>query len=382
MKNSLEIYVARTSKEEQSKVNQEFQQLSEQESLLPIKVTSFYRKKIEEEIAVLGHTEGPLHRISYPSKEKMKVRAPGEVADFVDDRHNMPEGIPDTVIRKYENRILFLPTSVCAGHCQYCFRQDVLSEQHSNAAASLEEKLESLKKYLKDKPEIKEVILSGGDPMILPFKSLQKIIQTLKEDIKIESIRIHTKTICYSPHVFHDDEKLKLLAKANVRLVFHIVHPYEVCSEVQQTIMRIRSHHIRCYSQFPLLRNINDHVDLLIYHLKNLDNLGVRNLSIFIPDPIYYSGAFRIRLNRLFDLINQFNWKSPSWINSTRFVLDTPIGKVRREDMKSYDEQSETAIFEREGKQVIYPDFPLHLDKPGELETLLWKGTPELKIDL
>lgn len=373
MNDLIKLHTKPTSIADQSIINRDFQQLSKQESLLPIKVTGFFRKKIEEEIAALGHTEGPLHRVAYPSREKIEVRAPGEVADFVDDRHNMPKDSPDIIIRKYRERILFLPTSICAGHCQYCFRQDVLSEQHGQAAISLKDKLRLLKEYLKDKNEIKEVILSGGDPMILPLNTLRPIIHTLKDELNIESIRIHTKTICYSPSVFHDEEKLQLLGKAKVRLVFHIVHPYEICEEVKETIQRIRSHGIRCYSQFPLLRNVNDHPDLLIYHLKQLDNLEIRNLSIFIPDPIYYSGAFRVNLFRLFDLINQFNWRSPSWINSTRFVLDTPIGKVRREDMKHYDHETSTAIFEREGKQIIYPDFPASLDKPGELKTLLWK---------
>ena len=374
MTDVIKLHARPTSVSAQSIINREFQELSKQESLLPIKVTGFYRRKIEEEVAALGHTEGPLHRVAYPSREKIEVRAPGEVADFVDDRHNMPKDTPDIIIRKYRDRILFLPTSVCAGHCQYCFRQDVLSEQHGQAASSLEDKLRLLREYLKDKHEIKEVILSGGDPMILPLHMLRPIIHSLKEELHVESIRIHTKTISYSPSVFHDEEKLQLLGKAGVRLVFHIVHPYEICEEVKQTIQRIRSHDIRCYSQFPLLRNINDHPDLLIYHLEQLDNLGIRNLSIFIPDPIYYSGAFRVNLFRLFDLINQFHWRSPSWINSTRFVLDTPIGKVRREDMKHYDDKTSTAIFERQGKQVAYPDFPAALDKPGELKTLLWKN--------
>jgi len=373
MSDVIQLRAKPTSVEAQSIINRDFQELSKQESLLPIKVTSFYRKKIEEEIAALGHTEGPLHRVAYPSREKIEVRAPGEVADFVDDRHNMPKGIPDIIIRKYRERILFLPTSVCAGHCQYCFRQDVLSEQHGQVPIALEDKLRMLKEYLRDRKEIKEVILSGGDPMILPLHALRPIIGTLKDELNVESIRIHTKTICYAPNVFHNEEKLELLGKAKVRVVFHIVHPYEICDEVKQTIQRMRSHGIRCYSQFPLLRNVNDHPDLLIHHLEQLDRLEVRNLSIFIPDPIYYSGAFRVSLSRLFDLINQFNWRSPSWINSTRFVLDTSIGKVRREDMKHYDHETSTAVFEREGKQIVYPDFPASLDKPGELKTLLWK---------
>jgi len=72
--------------------------------------------------------------------------------------------------------------------------------------------------------------------MILPLNTLRAIIRTLKEESNIESIRIHTKTISYAPNVFHDEEKLQLLGKAKVRIVFHIAHPYEICEEVKQTI--------------------------------------------------------------------------------------------------------------------------------------------------
>lgn len=364
---------SKTSPELQVQLNRIFDVVSNQENLLPIKVTKFFERKVQQEVEALGHTEGPLHRIVYPTKERMNVRAPGEVPDFVEDRSNMPEGVPGIMIRKYQNRMLFLPTSNCAAHCQYCFRQDVLSEEHGSESAELTAKLELLKNYLKDKPEVKEVILSGGDPMTLSLSALRRIVTTLKNELQIESIRIHTKTISYSPQVFKSEEKLQLLAAANVRMVFHLVHPYEICDEVLRTIRRIRAHGIRCYNQFPILRKINDHPDVLIRHLKTLDELGVRNLSVFIPDPINYSAAFRINLQRLFNIINEFNWKSPSWINSTRFLLDTQIGKVRREDIKHYDPAKGLAIFEREGRQIEYPDLPQELDIPGDLETMLWK---------
>jgi lysine 2,3-aminomutase len=109
-------------------------------------------------------------------------------------------------------------------------------------------------------------------------------------------------------------------------------------------------------------------------HLETLDNLNIRNLSMFIPDPINYSAAFRISLKRQSEIINTLNWKSPSWINSTRLVLDTPIGKVRREDMIEYDEKRKLAVFEREGKKVLYPDLPEEMDIPGKLDILLWKN--------
>ncbi|MEM7402786.1 MAG: radical SAM protein [Myxococcota bacterium] len=362
-----------TTAKQQHSINQEFDRLSKSKQLLPIKVSSFFKKKIAKELAVLQHTQGPLHRMVYPSRDKLSLRAPGEVRDFVDDRSNMPAGIANTIIQKYHNRILFLPTSVCAAHCQYCFRQDILSEQHINPIRALDQKLEQLQHYVQQRPHIEEVILSGGDPMTLPLAALDKIITCIQQQPSIDAIRIHTKTISYAPQVFGNEAKLKLLAHAGVRMVFHLVHPYEICDEVHEAIAKIRRHGIRCYNQFPILRHINDHPRVLMQLLKKLDEIDVRNLSIFVPEPVHYSAAFRIHWQRLEQIMDELNWHSCSWINSTRFVLDTPIGKVRRENLIDYDKKNGVVLFERDGKRVQYPDLPEHLDTPGDLKTMLWQ---------
>ncbi|WP_434524781.1 radical SAM protein [Photorhabdus asymbiotica] len=364
---------SRTIPAQQVKINEQFRLQNAYDNLLPIKVTRFFQQKIDEEVAALGHTEGPLHRMIYPTKERLLVRAPGEVADFVDDRENMPEDAPGNIIQKYQNRMLFMPTSTCVSHCQYCFRQDVLSEQHETGKTELDKAILELGSYLSTHPDIQEVILSGGDPMTLPMESLQSIISVIKSHAQVKSIRIHTKTISYFPQVFKSDEKLRFLASAGVRLVFHLTHPYELCEVVRKTIKRIQDTGIRCYNQFPILRQINDHPEVLRRHLETLDCLGIRNLSVFIPDPINFSAPFRINLARLVNIINELNWRSPSWINSTRFVMDTKVGKVRREDMTHYDAERGIAIFERDGKTIHYPDFPANLDIPGEIKTMLWK---------
>lgn len=362
---------------QQAIINNKFQELSKIEQLLPIKVSPFYQKKIDAEVSTLHHTEGPLHRIGYPSKDKISIRVTGEVADFVDDRLNMIEALSESAIQKYDDRLLLLTTPNCTGHCQYCFRQDVLSCKHREAKAGLFSKLHELDTLLINSPQIREVILSGGDPMTLSFENLKDILSLLEKH-GLSSIRMHTRALIYAPHLF-EEKKLLLLQKARVRLVFHIVHPYEVCSVVKTTIAYIQSFGIRCYNQFPILRNINDHHRVLIKHLYQLDELGIRNLSVFIPDPIYYSGAFRMNLGRLFSLIDQFNWNSPSWINSTRFVLDTIIGKVRREDVKEYI-SGQYALFHRAGREIVYPDFPKELDIPGNLKVLLWKDEVDTNI--
>ncbi len=358
---------------EQEGINREFAEISAQQGLLPVKVTPFYQKKVRDEVAALGDNVGPLHRAVYPSRDRLDQHTPGEVKDFVDDREKMPKGLQGVGVRKYRERMLFFPTDRCLAHCQYCFRTDVLSEEHArDKVPTLAEKLAALVDYLRSTPEIEEVILSGGDPMNLGLQQLRQILEALREQTNIEAIRIHTRALAFAPQVF-SEEKARLLGEFDVRLVSHVIHPYEICDEVKQYIDRLRKNGVRLYNQFPLLRKINDHVQVLVRLLKELDRHAIRNLSIFIPDPITYSTTFRLRIRRLFKLIQELNWSTPSWINSTRFVIDTPHGKVKREDFVEYDETRQVAIFEREGNRIEYPDIGEKHDEPGDLKTLLWK---------
>ena len=128
---------------------------------------------------------------------------------------------------------------------------------------------------------------------------------------------------------------------------------------------------IRMYSQFPLLRGINDNSKVLIKLLVKMDELNIRPLSIFIPDPISYSATNRISVNRIEKIIDEVNWNTPSWINSTRFVMDTTIGKVRRENIIKRD--GKHIVFSRDGKIVDYYDLDDGIDIPSSIKTLLWK---------
>lgn len=164
---------------DQSVVNERFKTISIKEGLLPLKVTPFYHRKIREEVAALGNHLGPLHRVSFPTQDRLLLRAANEVKDFVDDRSNAFGRTHKTsIVRKYANRILFLTTSECFGNCQYCFRTDVLTEigAPDKRAGRLAD-LHLLRDYLGDHPEVMEVILSGGDPLILPASRLAEIIE-------------------------------------------------------------------------------------------------------------------------------------------------------------------------------------------------------------
>lgn len=350
----------------------DYQQLAQRERLLPVRVTPHYRRLVAEELEALGDSSGPLYRVVYPTIDRLSLRAPGESVDFVDDRANMPGG-SEVIIHKYRDRALFLVTDQCAAHCMYCFRQDVIVDQAGRDRVPLDARVDDAIRYLRAHPEISEVILSGGDPVNLSPRELTTIFERLKAETSVQNFRVHTRNAVFAPTLF-TDSLCSTLAAHNVRLVLHVVHPYELDNEARAAIQRLGDHRVRCYSQFPILRGINDHPAVLRKLLLDLDDLRVRPLSLFVADPIHYSATYRIPLRRLFSIVDEINTSTASWVNAVRLVLDTPVGKVRREDIVRWNADDGRVVFTRDGHEIVYPDLPLELDVPGVLTTLLWKG--------
>lgn len=343
-----------------------YNSLVEQELLLPIKVSDFYMKKVVEEFQTIG-INGPLYRSVLPTKNRWEVKTSKETRDYVEeDKHNPVENV-DYIIQKYDNRLVFIITDVCFSHCQYCFRTYNLSKfQQSNLKETIKNKINTLKDYLNKNSLVEEIIFSGGDPLSIGYENLKFALEALK-DFKV---RIHTRAIVYNPYAF-DKKIIRLLKKHNVRLVFHINHPYEICSEVEEIIKNIDNAGIHMYAQFPLLRGINDHYLVLKMLLEKMDDLHIRPISIFIPDPISYSADYRLSYNRIIEIMDELNWKTASWINSVRFTMDTTIGKVRRENIIQHE--GNRIVFSREGKNVDYYDLDEGIDKPSNINVLLWK---------
>src|SRR5262249_42483792 len=144
----------------QTEFNAAYARLAQAQGLLPIKVTSFYQKKIDEEFATLGHMGGPLARVVYPSEERLNLHAPHEIKDWVGDGAHTPADFDGTLIHKYPDRVLFTPAPDCVAHCLYCFRGDYLTEQKQEGPDALEVKLARLLDYLNAHPSVREVILS------------------------------------------------------------------------------------------------------------------------------------------------------------------------------------------------------------------------------
>lgn len=347
---------------------QEYTILAKKEKLSPIQITPFYQKLVDEEVKAIG-PDGPLWRGVLPTQERMDLRVKNEVPDFVDDEKNMPIKGLKTVIQKYDNRLLLLLTTNCFAKCQYCFRDNLLNTY----TLSIENGLPQIAEYINQHEKIDEIIFSGGDPLDIPRARFEKILEYLYSNTRIRYFRVHTRAAAFAPSIFNK-EMIDLLKRYNAKVYHHIIHPYELCKEVVEKINILDDAGIKMYNQFPLLRNINDNSELLIHLLKRLNDLHVTTISLFIADPITYSASFRIPLKRVFRIMDEINWNSSSWVNNIRLVLDTPVGKVRRENVKSWDTNTGVVIFSRAGKDITYQDFPEELDQRGDINRLMWKG--------
>jgi len=349
------------------------------EALLPVKITPHYRKLIDSELAQLGETGGPLYRVAYPQPERFNTFAAGETKNFVMDTEHMPTGLENALIHRYPEKALFLATSTCLGHCQYCFRPDIAggngdTEPVRNSPNLSSPVFEKVCDYLREHPRIQEVIISGGDPLVCSLDQLEQAIKTLLSVPSVKFCRLHTRAPAYMPEIL-TDRLISILEKYDIRMITHLIHPYELNEETMAPLKRMRRRGIKVYNQFPLIRGINDHPAVIMELGYQCAEAGVEMLSLFIADPIKYSAVYRLHLQRIFDIADELFFNTESWLSNVRVCLDTPIGKVKREHITSYDQARNQFTFTRQGRSVIYQDIPPSLDQPASLDKLLYKGT-------
>lgn len=160
------------------------------------------------------------------------------------------------LLQKYSGRALLLCTSACAMHCRFCFRQNF-------PYASLQSKFDREIAYIANDSTIKEVILSGGDPLSLPDRYLRELCRRLAAIPHVQIIRFHTRFLIGIPERI-TEELLSLLPKyIQIYFVIHINHPLELDSEVIRACKELQSYGVQLLSQTVLLRGVNDENQIL-----------------------------------------------------------------------------------------------------------------------
>jgi lysine 2,3-aminomutase len=200
----------------------------------------------------------PIARQFVPTADEL-VPAPGERADPIgDDAFSPVEG----VVHRYPDRVLVKLVHVCAVYCRFCFRREMVGPGGEQMLT--QEKLDAALAYVASRPEIWEVILTGGDPLVLAPRRLAEVMQRLAAIDHVKIIRVHTRLPVAAPELITPElvEALRVTGKTTY-LALHANHPRELTAAARAACARIIDAGIPMLSQTVLLKGVNDNVTTL-----------------------------------------------------------------------------------------------------------------------
>lgn len=217
----------------------------------PSRVPAHYRSRIDG-----ADPQDPLHLQTIPQTAELCFD-PREMSDPIgDDRHSPCPHL----VHRYPDRVLLIPTHACAIHCRYCFRKEKLAS--SPKAFPFSDLLPAFD-YIRKHTEITEVILTGGDPLLLPDKTLGLLRSTVEDIPHLRALRIHTRMPIVSPKRITPRLVRALSGKLLVTFVTHANHVRELCAETKTAAELLRRAAFVLLNQTVLLKRVNDDADTL-----------------------------------------------------------------------------------------------------------------------
>ncbi|MEY4245514.1 MAG: hypothetical protein RLZZ245_3099 [Verrucomicrobiota bacterium] len=260
----------------------------------------------------------PIRRQVIPRIEE-GWNAPEEMADPCGEDSHMP--VPG-LVHRYPDRVLFLVTDRCASYCRYCTRSRVVSgvgEQH------LETQWEPAFKYLEEHTEIRDVLLSGGDPLLFSDDRLDKILTRLRSIKHLQFLRIGSRIPIFLPQRITPELCTMLKKHHPLFISIHTNHPRELTSEVRDALARLADAGIPLGNQSVLLRGVNDSVEVQKALVHKLLMCRVRPYYLYQCDLITGSSHLRTSVAEGVAVIEGLRGHTTGYA-IPQFVIDGPGG--------------------------------------------------------
>ncbi len=266
----------------------------------------------------------PIARQFEPSPREADA-APDDLVDPIGD---LAHSVSECLIHRHPDRVLLAPTWACPVHCRFCFRRDRVGGKGPSP-----ELLAQALDYIRAHEEIREVILTGGDPLMLPQKRLQALLQELAAISHVQSLRIHSRVPVAAPQRITQG-LARLLGRLDkpVYLVAHVNHASEITPEAQAGFSRLRQAGVPLLSQTVLLKGVNDRVDVLEDLFQTLLAAGVKPYYLHHPDLVPGTAHFRLGLAEGRALMAALRPRL-SGLAMPVYILDRPggLGKIPAE---------------------------------------------------
>jgi lysine 2,3-aminomutase len=296
------------------------------------------------------------------------LRLPGEADDPLgEDSHSPVPGL----VHRYPDRVLFLITGFCSVYCRYCTRSRMVGHPGGEYRFSTEQWERALA-YIEATPAIRDVLLSGGDPLTVSDEKLAWLLDRLRRIPHIELLRLGTKIPAVLPQRVTPSLVRMLKRFHPLWMSLHFTHPEELTPETQQACERLADAGIPLGSQTVLLARVNDDVDTIRRLMHGLLTMRVKPYYLYQCDPISGSGHFRTPVAKGVEIIRGLRGFTSGYAVPT-YVIDAPGGGGKVPLQPEYvigREGDDLLLKNYEGHVYRYPDPGENLARKSEESTL------------
>jgi len=314
---------------------------------LPVGITPYYASLISN----IDPNQG-LRRCVVPTLGEFEIGRGENEDPLGEDSHSPVPGL----VHRYPDRVLLLVTNFCSVYCRYCTRARMVGAggERSVKKADIERALE----YIEQTPAIRDVLISGGDPLSLDDDRLEFILRRLRRIKHVEFVRIGSKQPVVQPMRVTSSLRRILKRYHPLWMSLHFTHPDELTPEVAEACGRLADAGIPLGSQTVLLKGVNDDLETMRKLVQGLLKIRVRPYYLYQADPITGSSHFRTPVSTGIELIRGLRGHTTGYAVPT-FVIDAPEGggkiPVAPEYVIGY-EGSDLLLKSYDGGTYRYPD--------------------------
>ncbi len=231
---------------------------------------------------------------------------------------------------KYHSTALLLVSNVCEGICRYCFRKRVFINSQIEYLRDLPAALQ----YIRQHYEITNVLLTGGDPLVLKPSKLENIIRQLREIDHIRIIRIGTKVPAFNPYqIIEEPALLETIGRYSneqkkIYVMTHFIHPRELTDAAVKAVDLLQKAGAIVANQMPLVRGVNDNPEILADLLAELSYIGVAPYYIFQCRPALGNKAYTVPIEQGYEIVEDAKALVSGLAKRARFVMSHSTGKI------------------------------------------------------
>jgi lysine 2,3-aminomutase len=312
---------------------------------LSLAITPYYFNLIDTK-----DPECPIRKQVIPNIKESYI-APGESSDPVGEEGTMP--VPG-IVHRYPDRVLFLVTDRCASYCRYCTRSRLVSNAQSY---DFHPELEQGLKYIESHPEIRDVLISGGDPLLLSDAKIDSLLGRLRAIPHVEFIRMGSRIPVFLPQRITPELAEIFRKHGPIWMSIHTNHPKEVTQELAVACERLSLAGVPLGNQSVLLDGINDSVEVMKSLVHRLLMIRVRPYYLYACDLIEGSTHFRAPIQKGIEIIRGLRGHTTGY-SIPQLVVDGPGGGGKIPLNPEYVQAIHDGVLELrnfEDRTYIYP---------------------------